>query len=92
MGAHPGCRTFVIVQRKGGDAQIRGAAADIDAGDPERRVGAVIGPVPARKPEEVVRVAMKFVHHFVVQVDKLGAAGFIPAAARLRALPVVPPF
>ncbi len=75
----------------GGDDQVAGAAADVDAGQPETGRLAIAF---ARSPEYLEKqggVALEVVLDLVVEEHDLGAGGLVPLQKRLRRLVLVQP-
>ena len=80
----------VVLGTVGGDDQVGGAAADVDARDPEarlrrrsrrRRLGRIVDerPLLAQQPEELGQLARELLGDLGVEIDQMGAAGLVPA-------------
>ena len=69
----------------GGDDQIGGAAADVDAGDPQSSaVGTPCRAASAVTWKKRARVAAEIARHLGVEIDELGAGGLVPVGQHAR--------
>ena len=75
----------------GGHDQIGGAAADVNAGQPQAGHLAITLARPAKHLEQQRGVALEVVLDLVVQEHNLGAGGLVPLQERLRGLTLVQP-